>query len=570
MNAPTISRGGRFAALGAVLLLLLAVALPSVLKREPGSGDAPGRVGTRSAVTDGVPADAGPQTFRFYQEYPNTLDPARSADSYSAGIIAQVYSPLVGLTSDLEPTPQVAESWIISRDGRRYVFELRPGVRFHNGREVIAADFVYSLTRLFQEPFRSEGLAATYLDAIAGVPEFVDGKADTISGIRALDRYRLEITLSRPYESLLHALALDQTSAVPREILERYGAGGLESHPLGTGPFRFIRREPERSITLAACRDYFMGPPAIDSLVFYAPPGDVSEAGADALLNGRATLSVLPSHRIEEFRARPGLVVLRWQDLSLSFVGMNTSMPPLNDVRVRRAVALAIDRHAMLRARPEGKTMALGVLPPGIPAYTPAAKIPERDVAAAVALLASAGYGPSRPLPPITYWASISSTKGRMVDSVMVRSLAEAGITLKPRYESWQVLDHAITQRKAGMFGLAWIADIPDPESFLRSLAFSTSGTNYFEYSSPRVDSLLQRARNTRDSAIRAACYRDAELQTIHDAPFIPLFHTASFIGMKENVAGLEMNPLGISTLAMEKLRFNETTDGHANRHATR
>ncbi len=565
MDTPASPRSGRLVALGAVLLLLLAVALPAVLRTPPASRDGV------AARGDGAPAtDTEPRSFRFYQEYPNTLDPARSADSYSAGIIAQVYSPLVGLTSDLEPTPQAAESWIISRDGRRYVFEIRPGVRFHNGREVTAADFVYSLTRLFQEPFRSEGLAATYLDAIAGVPEFVAGKADTISGIRALDRYRLEISLRRPYESLLHALALDQTSAVPKEVLERYGPGGLESHPVGTGPYRFVRREPERSITLAASDDYFMGRPAIDSLIFFAPPGDVSEAGANALLDGHATLSILPSHRIEEFRARPGLVVLRWQDLSLSFIGMNATKPPLDDVRVRRAVALAIDREGMLRVRPEGKTMALGVLPPGIPGYSPAGKIPERDVATARALLAAAGYGPSHPLPPITYWTSISSAKGRLVDSVMVRSLAEAGITLKPRYESWMVLDHAITQRKAAMFGLAWIADIPDPESFLRSLAYSKSSTNYFEYASARVDSLLECARGTRDSAVRAACYRDAEIQTVHDAPFVPLYYTASFIGMRDNVAGLEMNPLGISTLAMEKLHFIETTDGHATRHAAR
>jgi peptide/nickel transport system substrate-binding protein/oligopeptide transport system substrate-binding protein len=511
-----------------------------------------------------------PRSFRFYQEYPHTLDPARSADSYSAGVIAQIYSPLVGLTSDLEPTPQLAESWTISRDGLRYIFELRPGVQFHNGREVTATDFVYSITRLFREPFRSEGLAATYLDAIAGVPEFVAGTSESIAGIRALDRYRLEISLSRPYGSLLHALALDQTSAVPKEVLERRGADGLEKEPVGTGPYRFVRRVPERSVTLVASEDYFMGRAGIDSLVFYAPPGDVSEAGANALLDDRATLSILPSHRIEEFRARPGLVVLRWQDLSLSFVGMNASIPPLDDVRVRRAVALALDREAMLRARPEGKTLALGVLPPGIPGYSPNQKLPPRDVGRAKALLASAGYGPDRPLPTISYWASISSANGRAVDSVMVRSLAEAGIRLKPRYESWTVLDQAITQRKAAMFGLAWIADIPDPESFLRSLAYSSSGTNYFQYSSARVDSLLELAGRTRDAEVRAACYRDAETQVVRDAPFVPLYYTVSFIGMKDNVVGLEMNPLGISTLAMEKLHFIETTDGRADRHAAR
>jgi peptide/nickel transport system substrate-binding protein/oligopeptide transport system substrate-binding protein len=571
MNQTTSAWGGRFVTLGAVVLLLVAVAIPAALRRS-GGGPSDGAPVPAADPNSGAEPGAAPspRVFRFYQEYPHTLDPARSADSYSAGVIAQIYSPLVGLTSDLEPTPQLAESWTISKDGLRYVFDLRPGVRFHNGREVVAADFAFSLTRLFREPFRSEGLAANYLDPIAGVPEFIAGKADTVSGIRVLGRYQLELTLSRPYGSLLHALALDQTSAVPREVLEAHGPNGLESHPVGTGPFRFVRRVPERSVTLAASDDYFMGRAGLDSLVFFAPPGDVTQAGADALLDGRATLSLLPSNRIEEFRARPGLTVLRWQDLSLSFIGMNATIPPLDDARVRRAVALALDRQAMLDVRPEGKTLALGILPPGIPGYTPAEKISGRNVAEARALLAQAGYGPRKPLPPITLWKSITSVNLRQTDSIMVRSLAEAGIRLNIRYESWTVLDQVITQRKAAMFGLAWIADIPDPESFLRSLAYSTSGTNYFNYASPKVDALLDAARGTRDAGAREARFREAELEILKDAPFVPLTYTVSFIGMKDDIAGLEMNPLGISTLAMEKLHFTEPTDGRTKRHAAR
>ena len=562
--------GGRMAALGAVLLLLFAVALPSVWRRHQ-AGDESAKpaagVGEKSADTG---RSAEPNTFRFYQEFPHTLDPAHAADAYSSEVVAQIYSPLIGMTSDLEPTPQLAESWTISKDGLRYVFRLRPGVRFHNGREVTAQDFSFSLTRVFQEPFLSEGLAANYLDAIAGVREFTQKKAKSIRGIRTIDRYQLEITLSRPYPSLLYALALDQTSAVPREVLEAGGPHALEKHPVGTGPFRFVRLRADQAVTLAANDDYFMGRPKLDSLLFIAPPGDVIEAGANALLDGRATLSLLPNSRIEEFRARPGLAVLRWQDLSLSFIGMNASIAPLNDVRVRRAVALALDRQAMLDALPEGRTLAQGILPPGITGYSPASKVPPRDLRAARALLAEAGYGPKRPLPPIALWKSMGSSDRRQVDSVMVRSLAEAGITIRIRYESWAVLDKAITNRQVPMFGLAWIADIPDPETFLRALAYSSSASNYFRYRDARVDSILDAARSTLDADARADLYRRAEESIIRDAPFVPLYYTVSFIGMKDNVAGLEMNPLGISTLAMEKLHLTEPKDGRDRRDATR
>jgi oligopeptide transport system substrate-binding protein len=547
--APRLRLSGAQILSGSVFLaVVLALAVPAIVERGRG------RIPPREAARQPLRARAA-SVFRFYQEDPSTLDPALASDSYSASIVAQVYSPLVGLTSDLEPTPQVAESWTISRDGLRYVFHIRAGVRFHSGREVTARDFEYSLTRVFREPFRSKGLAANYLDAIAGVSEFTRGQAKRIRGIRALDRRRLQITLIRPYSALLTALALDQTSAIPRELAE--SGHSLEKKPVGTGPFRFVRRDAHQ-VVLAANPDYFMGPPGIDTLVFFAPPGDVTTQGADALLDGHATLSQLPLSRIEEFRARPGIAVLKWNDLSLAFIGMNTRMRPLDDVRVRRAIALAMDRQAILNASPQGKSLSSGILPPGLPGYAPAQKAYMRDVAAARALLAEAGYGPKHPLPELTLWKSNSSVSGRLADTVMVRSLAEAGIRLGLRYESWGTLDSVITGRKAAMFALAWVADIPDPDTFLRALCFSTSSTNYFGFRSHKVDSLLDVARNSADPSDRMSAYRSAEISILRAAPFVPLYHTASFIGIRDDVLGLEMNPLGISTIQMEKLRFTD------------
>jgi len=548
--------GARLAIIAALIIVALAVAVPTALKNAP-RDPAPSRTGEKG----GAPNQNGPTVFRFYQENPSSLDPPRAADSYSSCVVAQIYSPLVGLTSDLEPTPQVAESWTISRDGKKYVFRIRPGVKFHNGREVTARDFEYSITRVFQEPFRSEGLAAGYLDAILGAKEFMDGKTKVVRGIRVVDNRTLEITLTRPYSSLLTALALDQTSAVPRELMESNGADAMERHPIGTGPFLFVRREAHQAVVLAANNNYFLGRPSIDTLVFYSPHGDVTNLGADALLEGRATLSQLPSTRIEEFRARPGVAVLRWNDLSLAFLGMNASVPPFNDVRVRQAVALAIDRQAMLNRRPEGKSLATGILPPGLPGYAPAQKTYPRDVRAAKALLTQAGYGPANPLPGITMYRAASNSELRTVDSVLVSSLREAGIHVRVLYEPWAVLDRLITNRTAAMFALAWVADIPDPDTFLRALFYSTSSTNYFQFKDAAIDSLLDAARSTSDPNLRLSAYRKAEEAILRSAPFIPLTHTASFIGLRDDVTGLEMNPLGISTLAIEKLHLGDRND---------
>jgi len=561
--------GPRLAVAAALLVIVLALALPVAWQR-PGPHTNVDTPGARDPHA-GPPSVAGPTIFRFFQETPNTLDPALASDAYSCTVIAQIYSPLVGLTSSLEPTPQVAESWTISRDGKTYVFHIRQGVRFHRGREVTADDFVFSLTRLFTEPFRSEGLAAGYLDAIEGVPEFLAGKAKTISGIRALDKTRLEIRLSRPYRPLLSALALDQTSAVPRELMDRHGNAVLELDPVGCGPFRFVRRGESEGVVLAANEDYFMGRPGIDTLVFYTPPGDVISKGADALLDGRATLSTLPADRTEEFRARPGITMLRWQDLTLAFIGMNASMPPFDDVRVRQAVAFALDRQGILDLQPEGKALANGILGPGVPGYTPVTKTYSYDVVRAKQLLTQAGYGPKNPLPPIKLYKSVTTNaKLRQIDSLVVRRLDEAGIHVTMHYVTWPVLDEVITKRTAPMFSLSWVADIPDPDTFLRALFYSNSSTNYFRYSDATVDSLLDVARGADDPVLRQLAYQRAEERILRQAPFVPLYHPTSFVGLRNNVIGLEMNPLGISTLAMEKLRFEEPKSDGDGRSANR
>ena len=558
---------------GLVLIILAALASPRLTGHAPSGSE-----------TTRAPSSGGPQpratgsrreVFRYFSEQPGTLDPALAADAYSSIVIAQIFSPLVGLTSDLEPVPQVAESWTISRDGLVYRFNLHKGVRFHNGREVQASDFVYSLTRLFKQPFRSQGLAAGYLDAIVGVPDFVAGRTSGIKGIRALGRYRLEVRLMRPYGALLSALALDQTSVVPRECVEAKGKGRapFSQLPVGCGPFRVAYRRNDDVLVLASNPGYFLGKPSIDSIIFYTPEGGVEGVdtqGAQALLRGDAAMANLPLNLLERCRERPNIRVVRWQDLSLSFIGMNVRRPPLNDPRVRQAIALAMNREEMLGLWPAGKVLSQAILPPGLPGYSPEQRTYAHDPESARRLLASAGYGPNHPLPPLTLWKSSSNQSVRQVDTVMVKSLAEAGIHVKLKYASWAEIDSVITGRYAQMFGLAWVADIPDPDTFLRSLFYSSSGTNYFRFSDHTVDSLLDVAQRTADPGVRMAAYRDVEKRVVRSAPLVPLFHSSTFVGMRDDVSGLEVNPLGISTLAMEKLRIGKPFHEREPRQALR
>jgi oligopeptide transport system substrate-binding protein len=214
--------------------------------------------------------------------------------------------------------------------------------------------------------------------------------------------------------------------------------------------------------------------------------------------------------------------------------------------------------------------LSQGIVPPGLPGYSPERRAYEHDTAEARRLLASAGYGPGHPLPSMTLWKATTNQSVRDVDSLMVKTLAEAGIHVHLNYVSWTELDRAITARRVPLFGLAWVADIPDPDTFLRSLFYSRSGTNYFGFADRTVDSLLDVAQRTADPQLRMEAYRSVETRVVRAAPLVPLFHSSTFVGLREEVSGLEVNPLGISTLAMEKLRIGTPLDKRDYRQAIR
>ncbi|MEW6047329.1 MAG: ABC transporter substrate-binding protein, partial [Bacillota bacterium] len=196
-----------------------------------------------------------------------TLDPAIGYDWQNWSIIKSIFDGLM----DYEPgttklKPQLAESYTISDDGLTYTFKLRGGVRFHNGREVTADDVKYSLERVLNPATQSPG-QGFYLD-IQGAQEFIDGKAPEVTGIRVLDRHRVQFRLNQPNAAFLHILALNFAHVVPREEVERWGAD-FGHHPVGTGAFRMREWALGQRLVLERNPGYFVpGRPFLDELVF--------------------------------------------------------------------------------------------------------------------------------------------------------------------------------------------------------------------------------------------------------------------------------------------------------------
>jgi len=488
---------------------------------------------------------------RIPHEIPASLDPAMTDDAYEATIVNQVFDGLVQWDDDLNLQPDIAYSWVISPDGLHYEFKLRPNARFHNGRTVTAQDFVYSFTRLFNRTQVEPTIIQDYLDVVQGVDEYRDGSVDYILGFEALDDLTLSIRLARPYPSFMAVLCMDQAKVVPREEVERWGAE-FGRHPVGTGPFRISTWDADRRLVLGRNPAYF-GTAYLDSLVFVSyPSGDEDRIKEDFLAGRLEAREVRPDERAGLLRQKDFRIISR-PELSLEFLGFNAKLPPFDRPEARRAVSLALNRTWMREVAGGGFDDPAGILPPGIPGYTPESKILPQDLDRARALVKSLGYGPGHPMPFVLYTAS-HSEHAQARDSSLVRSLERVYIVPDIRRVNWTELDSRITGQTAPSFFLTWIADLPDPDTFLFTLFESDGPYNIFAYHNVEVDSLLAAGRNERVAARRMESYRRAERLILEDAPMLPLFNFLTSIAFQPAVRGVEMSPFGMSSIPMEKI----------------
>jgi ABC-type transport system substrate-binding protein len=190
--------------------------------------------------------------------------------------------------------------------------------------------------------------------------------------------------------------------------------------------------------------------------------------------------------------------------------------------------------------------------------YTPAPKILAHDPARARELLAEAGYPGGAGLPELVHWSASGSEVSRKMDEILREDLAAIGIRMKLAYTDWVSFDRLITEHQAGCFSLAWIADVPDPDSFFASLFHTQSATNLFGFASATVDSLLALGHGERDPERRAAIYHRIERLVLSEAPMIPLFHSTTIHAVSRRVHGLAMSPLGISDMNLHRVWLEE------------
>ena len=491
-------------------------------------------------------------TYRFPLRYsPRTLDPARSTDYYAVTVIQQVFDGLVDFDRNLNIIPAIARSWRVSRDGRVYTFDLRPDVRFHSGRTVTADDVVYSLTRLLLPETQSS--AAEQFEAIVGAADVRQGKTRTLAGVRATSPRRVEIQLREPYSPFLSLLAMKSAKIVPREAVESKEVP-FERHPIGTGPFKIVRWDEGKAIVLEANLEYFRGRPYLDRIHYAIMPTATDADIYRAFRAGDFEESPIPSELREEALASGTFPIVRRPTLALQFYGFNLSRPEWQDRRVRMALLLAFDREAVVQTGTKGKHRpAAGLLPPGILGYNPAREVPQVDRARAAALLAEAG-GPDA-VRSFEMWSAVRSEAQRAEFEGFADAARALGLAAEPKFANdWPQFQRFLTEGRMSLFRYAWFADLPDPDNILGILFHSQSRYNYWRYSNPRVDALLEEGRRELNPVRRAEIYRRVEAQVLEDVPIIPILHIWYEQAYQPSVRGVEVSALGAPYVPMRKV----------------
>ncbi|MBC8078155.1 MAG: peptide ABC transporter substrate-binding protein [Chloroflexales bacterium] len=492
-----------------------------------------------SPSVGGVPRDESLLLAGGESSNPRVYDPA------TGGGHGLVFSGLMMFTPQLALAPDLAESLEVSDDGTRYTFHLRPNARFHSGRPVTAQDVIYSWERA-ADPLTDSHTVLTYLGDIVGVRERRSGAAKRISGLRALDERTLEVQIDAPKPYFPMKLTYITTFVVDQANIE----SGPEwwRAPNGTGAYRLIRWEPLKVQLFERVADFYGGEPAIRYLVVQLYAG----VGMRMYETGALDYTGVSSYDLDRVRApgEPlGRDLVEGVSMCTSYISFDVRQPPFDDLRVRQAFALAVDKgryhDTVLRG---GSLQASGLFPPALPGYTVGRSVAAYDPEQARRLLAESKYGGAAGLPLVTFTSGgfgsdVDPALGTLID-MWQRTL---GVTVQvENLEPNQASDIMQQGHHGQLFWGGWCADYPDPENFTDPLFHSEGEENLGNYANPALDQLLEQARVERDAGRRVAMYQQAEQLILDDVPAIFLSHGLSYTLVKPYIKGYVETPIGI------------------------
>lgn len=466
-----------------------------------------------------------------------TIDPigSPSVDAASERVRTLIFNTLVKKDEKFDYVGELASDIKRSDDGMSYTFTLRDGVKFHDGRVFSSADVKYTLDLLLSSNFAK---SASFFEGTG------DEKKSYIKSVEAPDQRTVIVTLTTPWVGLLSNLV-----AIP--ILPKDSYESQKTHPLGTGPFKFVNYDNTQQVCdVEAFPEYWDGPSKLQN-VRVRVIADMNAMQAE-LQAGRVDIAPMPTSlspdAVKRLEEDPNLRVHTFSGSNVVLLTLNTTSPPLDNVKVRQAIAYAIDRESMIQSllRGYGK-IAHSIIPEESWAYSPGQTY-SYDPAMAKRLLSEAGVRINR---PVVYKLSGSSIAGRQYAGVIQNYLKEVGIPVEIQTPESNTL---FDELRRGNFQIAysqWVGGNQDPIFYKDLFATSEiptqtrSSRNRSRYSNPELDALLEKAVNTfnRDEAI--GYYRDIQNIVSRDVPVFPLWYQSNIVIARKNVGNIQVNASG-------------------------
>lgn len=472
-----------------------------------------------------------------------TLDPGRITDTIQYSIVGGLFAGVAQLDGKLNLIPHAARSWQVLDEGTRYVIHLREDVHWTDGTPVTAADYEWACKRNIHPANRSE--FAHWLDSVVGAREFRQGMtadADTV-GIRALDALTLEIRLETPAAYFPYIFAMPITFPLPRTVIEQVGSEWWKpEHIISNGAFRLDQFD-DNGGALERNADYFGEISGnLDRFEWRVIPEESERVRA--YLEGeldRIELYPVPSPS----RLPPGAGEAEGQissTLTTAYLAIFPRQPPLDDLRVRRALMQSIDRDSIRMEARLARTKARGgIIPPGMPGHSPEIGL-SFDVETARRLLAEAGFPGGRGFPPLTLICAYSTEAAR-AQAIVHQWREHLGITIRVGEPDghWYASEQ-IPEIASG----PWVPDYPDPDAVLRTMPLYDM-LQRAGWANARFGALVAEAARTPDRARRMAMYREADrIWVAEEAVVCALFYEWEiYTFTKPWVKGAAISPLG-------------------------
>ena len=456
---------------------------------------------------------------------PNNLDPRVGTDETSQRAHQLIYDNLLSLDGELRVSAGLATHWE-QPDPLTYVVHLRHGVRFHDGHELTAEDVVYTFGSFIDPAFLSAR----------------KGAYRTLDKVAAIDPYTVRFTLNEPFGSFPIQLVMP---VVPK------GAGpGLRDHPVGTGPYQFVRFSVDDKLELKAFPGYFGGAPANEGAVLKVVPDEIMRALE--LRKGTVDLVVndLAPDVVYQLAREQSVTVAESPGTDYAYIGFNMRDPVLSDRRVRHAIGYAVDRQTIVDYLRRGLARpAIGILPPVSWAFESNVFQFSHDIEKSTALLEEAGYRDpdgDGPLPRLRLTLKVSTNEFiRLQAAVIQQDLKQVGIELDVRSYEFATLYADVLKGNFQLFTLQWVG-VSDPDMLRRvfhSKQMPPSGFNRGYYENPEVDRLIDAAMLAPTDGDRRRLYGEAQKRIAEDAPYISLWYKTNVAVSRTNIEGVTLSP---------------------------